>query len=33
MDWDVFELDGYDFDQMEKIFSHISAIIRQSPLL
>ncbi|MGC1878902.1 MAG: transketolase [Rhabdochlamydiaceae bacterium] len=21
--WDVFELDGYDFDQMEKIFTHI----------
>lgn len=21
--WDVFELDGYDFDQMEKIFFHI----------
>ncbi len=21
--WDVFELDGYDFDQMEKIFTHL----------
>jgi transketolase len=21
--WDIFELDGYDFDQMEKIFTHI----------